>query len=524
MAIPKEPRALMIQLMYLVLTAMLALNITREVLNAFNTINSSIERSNATIDQKNQAIYDAFDKAESKPENRDKVKPLNDKAKEIKQLSSELVTYINGLKDTIITRSGGLTTNERTGLQEPSKMEDIDVATVFFVEIDKKGDELKGKLQDYIDKLLSFLPEDQKESFRSQIPINLEDYAPNDDNKTGDWSRGTFNNIPIIGAMTLLSKFQNDIKNAEGFVIEDLFKQIHINDIHIDAYEVIAVPNVSYALAGDEIVATVTLAAYSKSIVPQISHNSGGSLKVENGVGKITFKAANSPGLQTVRGNVTVPMNGKMENFPFDFSYMVGSTGASLGLDKMNVFYIGVDNPITVSASGYNIEDVNLKFEDGDVKKKETAVKGKYNVTVTKPNAKGIPYVIEGKDKATGTYKPLEKGVVRVKRIPDPIAKLGGYSGGNIPINMATTAKGPIAVLENFDFDVRFTIISFTFLTNPKSGQPMVIPINGTLFTNEAMELINRARPGDRWFLTDIKAKGPDGTQRNLPTIALTLI
>src|SRR5690606_23121523 len=361
MSIPKEPRALMIQLMYLVLTAMLALNITREVLNAFNTINSSIEKSNSTIDEKNAKLYELFDLAEAKPEERDKVKPWNDKAKEVRKLSEEMIAYLAQLKDTVIARGGGLIQDDRTGEMVPAKMEDINVSTVYFVEVEKKGDELKAKLQGYIDQLLTYIDDpNEKEVFKSQIPIDLADYKPNDDNPRGDWATGTFNHVPVIGAVTLLSKFQNDVKNAEGFILERLYSKIHAEDIHIDDYKVIAVPNISYALAGDEITTTVTLAAYSKSIRPEISSSVGGPTEVKDGIGIIKFRAPNSPGLQTVRGNVTVPIRGERKSYPFEFTYMVGSTGASLGLDKMNVFYIGVDNPVTVSASGYNIEDIKL--------------------------------------------------------------------------------------------------------------------------------------------------------------------
>lgn len=523
MAIPKEPRALMIQLMYLVLTAMLALNITREVLNAFNTINSSIEKSNSTIDQKNATIYQLFEKAESRPEDREKAKPWHDKAKEVKQLSADMVAYIGMLKDTVIARGGGLVLDERTGEMVPNKMEDINVSTFYFVENDKKGDELKGKLQNYIDQLLSYIDNPTaREEFKSQIPIDLSDYKPNDDNKTGDWSRGTFNNIPIIGAITLLSKFQNDVKNAEGFIIENLYKNINAESILIDEYKVIAVPNISYALAGDEINATVTLAAYSKAIRPEISSSAGGSIEVKDGIGVIKFRAANSPGLQTVRGSVTVPFKGERKSYPYEFTYMVGSTGASLGLDKMNVFYIGVDNPVTVSASGYNIEDVKLTIPEATVK--PTTEKSKYIVNVTTPNpVKGIPYTISAKDKS-GVFKEISKGTIRVKTIPDPIPEVGGISGGNIPFNQAVTARGPIARLHNFDFDVRFTITSFTFIYVPRNGQSQAIPVNGTLFTNEVKDYMERSKPGDQWIITEIKAVGPDKRTRNLPSVALKLI
>ena len=145
MALPKEPRQLMINLMYLVLTAMLALNITREVLEAFRTINNSIEQSNSSIDSKNESIYKAFEVAAQKESSKDRVKPYADKALEIKAESDKFFSYLGTWKDSVIDRSGGYVDNN--GVKELKSMEDIDAATRLFVE-EKKGDIIKSKLQE----------------------------------------------------------------------------------------------------------------------------------------------------------------------------------------------------------------------------------------------------------------------------------------------------------------------------------------------------------------------------------------
>lgn len=355
MAMPKEPRMAMINMMYLVLTAMLAMNITKEVLNAFGTINTSIERSNEAITQKNQLIYDGLSEQMNDAKMSYKVKPWNDLAQNVKKETDELISYLNGLKDTVITLSGGMMVNEH-GDSVIANIENIDASPNIFIK-GKKGDELKERLLNYKANVLSFLPENVRANFENNFAIQVGELPKTEENLTGDWVIGTFNNVPVVAAVALLSKFQNDAKNSEATILEYLKSQIGVDDYKFDKLEPIAVPNTSYALAGQEIEAKILLAAYNSQMNPSIS-SSAGAVKVENGVGTLKFKA-NGVGQQTVRGTIVTEKNGQTEKYDYNFSYMVGTAGASMGLDKMNVMYIGVENPVTLSASGYNIEDVH---------------------------------------------------------------------------------------------------------------------------------------------------------------------
>src|SRR5690606_27293268 len=191
-------------MMYLVLTAMLALNITREVLNAFQTINSSIELSNSSITDKNNFYYDQFNKAEENEADAAKVKPWNDMAKEIKAKSEELVEYLQSWKDSVIVQSGGYETNS-IGEQVIKSIEDIDASTRIFVE-NKHGVEIKNRLNEYADFIISKLPDSVRESMRKQL-INIPDKLPvTEENKSGDWVYGTFHNIPVVASIAMLSK------------------------------------------------------------------------------------------------------------------------------------------------------------------------------------------------------------------------------------------------------------------------------------------------------------------------------
>ncbi len=518
MSIPKEPRQLMINLMYLVLTAMLALNITREVLTAFQTINESIESSNSTISDKNANFYQQFDKLEANKDEAEKVKPLNDKAKQIKVASEELVAFLQSWKDTVVNRSGGLITND-AGEKEIKSMEDIDASTKFFVEAGN-GDVLKKKMTDFVDFILAKVEDtDARAAIKAQIPVQIADMKRTEENPSGDWSFGTFHNIPVVAAIAMLSKFQNDVKNSESMVVEHLFKQIHAQDIIIDEMMPIAVPNTSYALDGDEITATVTLAAYNKAINPSISSNRG-AVAVKDGVGTLKFKASGA-GLQTVNGVISMVTRGQTKTYPYKFEYMVGSAGASMQLDKMNVMYIGVPNPVTISAAGYNIQDVSLSIPGAQELKKTG--NGTYEVLVNKATSE-MPYTIVAKTKAGGT-STVGSGKLRVKIIPNPEATVAGKSSGLVPTGTAKAEIGILAMLKNFDFDAKFVVTSYRFTWIPRNASAKEVEVTGPyLNRNDAIkQYIQASKPGDKWIFDEIKAIGPDKVRRDINSVTLTL-
>jgi hypothetical protein len=200
---------------------------------------------------------------------------------------------------------------------------------------------------------------------------------------------------------------------------------------------------------------------------------------------------------------------------------MVGSTGASIQLDKMNVFYIGVDNPITVTAAGYSLEDVSVNIPGATIT--AGAEKGKFVVRADKPGK--VMAAINAKE-ANGV-KQVGSMEVRVKFIPDPTAEVGGKSGGGLPSNQFKVQRGIVAALKAFDFDARFVVTEFQFSMLPKRGE-LIGPFNvkGPLFESnkQVQDAINRTKPGDKIFLEEIRAKGPDGRSRALTPISLTLL
>ncbi|RYF37778.1 MAG: gliding motility protein GldM [Chitinophagaceae bacterium] len=516
MALPKDPRQLMINLMYLVLTAMLALNITKEVLNAFQTINHSIEGSNASIDAKNESIYKAFDAAEAKADTRDRAKPWNDKAKLVKAETDKITAYLGAWKDSVIARSGGYIDNN--GVKELKSMEDIDAATRLFVE-EKKGDDIRSKLEGYVNFLVGkFDNQAEKDQMKSLMPIQIKDPLRSEDNPTGSWTYGTFHNIPVVAAIAMFSKFQNDVKNAEAVALNSMFKHIDDEVIAFDDMVAIAVPKTSYALEGQDMEANVMLVAYNKAYNPNMSVP-GIPVKVENGIGTMKFKASGA-GIKTVNGVISRQVRGENKSYPFKFEYMVGSAGASLQLDKMNVMYIGVDNPMTLSASGYNIEDVSLSLPGAELR--GGTGKGTYIAKVTKEGT--LDWSINAKGRTGGGVSKIGGGKIRVKSIPNPVATILNKSSGTIPIAQFKVQTGILAKVENFDFETMFKVTKFRFTWIPKVGaDPYEKEVVGAYFTSEVKNVYPRMRPGDIVIMTNIKAIGPDGRERSINSITFTL-
>jgi gliding motility-associated protein GldM len=516
MALPKDPRQLMINLMYLVLTAMLALNITKEVLTAFQTINTSIEGSITSISGKNATFYSQIQKLYDDPATKDKAANAQNKATQIKAQSLALMAYLNGLKDTVINRSGGWEFEGKSTTDSVMKgLDNIDVPTKFFVD-GKEGDSLKTKMNAFKSFLVTQVDPSFQSTIGSAIPISISNFKTSDENPSGDWAYGTFHNIPVVATVAMISKFQNDVKNSESIVLQHLYSQIGIDDIRFDSLRAIATPNTTYALEGQEIQASIILAAYSKSVNPDM----GPGIPVTNGEGILKFKATGS-GKQTKSGVIKFTKNGKVQSFDYHFDYMVGSAGASLQLDNMSVMYIGVDNPVSLSASGYNIEDVTLDFvQPGITKTVVPGPKGHYNVRVTNPGM--IDWKITGTRQGSAGAG-IGAGKIKVKYIPDPTATVSGRQSGSIDAATLKAQIGVSAAVVGFDWNTPFLVTEFRFYYIPRVGDAIPIDVKGNKFTPECRKLMDRSKAGDKWLFDAVKAVGPDKRVRPINSVFLTL-
>jgi gliding motility-associated protein GldM len=526
MAIPKEPRQLMINLMYLVLTALLALNVSNEILNAFKTLSASIDKSNESINVQTNELYNAIKTNEAAPGMKEKVRPYRERADEIVKRTDALVAYLDQWKQRIIAGSGGKG-KEGADTAFPAKMDNIDVTTLLLVDR-KGGDTIKQKIMEMRQFLLEQVPSDSA-MLSKQLSLRIQPAHKNDHNKTGDWNLENFQHMPSIAALALFSKFQNDVRSSENIIIKRLGELAHLREIKFDTILAVAVPKTTYALQGDKIEANILLAAFNKTNKPVISVSQGGGSHKDAVNGVIPWETvANGTGLQTVKGTLTYddPAIGK-KSLPWSFEYVVGTTGASLQLDQMNVAYIGVENPITVTAAGYAVEDVFLNLPPGG---SVTGANGKFVLNVTQPNPNFVVDIMAKSKLKDGAPVKISSTTLRVKPIPNPVVKLLGKIDGLLPAGQIKVAFGPLAVLENFDFKASFVITDFKFSMKPKSGDvtaQYAVSVktgkNAQFSDNpEVKKLINRIERGDRIFIEEVKAVGPDKKVRSLPGLIFT--
>ncbi|RYD52997.1 MAG: gliding motility protein GldM [Sphingobacteriales bacterium] len=515
MALPKEPRQLMINLMYLVLTAMLALNVSSEILHAFKTINNSITHSNESIQSKNGELYMSLDANAQLPEARDRVRPFNDKAVEVRQEAEKMVQYLEEWKKKVVTASGGYLPDGDIKAES-----DIDASTRLLVE-EKGGNQIKERIVALRSYMLDRVNPDVRAAFDKDLPLRIDTASKTDNNPQGDWATANFYNMPVMGAVTLFSKMQNDVRNSEATIINELTRESSAKTIKFDEIIALGVPKTSYALQGQKVEGNIMIAAYNKSVTPRISVSSGRVLQVKDGIG--TWETtASGVGLQTVRGTVSLDFDGKTQSRPFEFQYMVGSAGAAMQLDAMNVVYAGIPNPVSVSAAGYNMEDVSLSIPG--VTLSAGAGKGKYVINAA-PNAATVTASVNVRTaagvKTVGTYP------IRVKRIPNPEAQMAGKTQGFMPSSTFRAQLGVVSELKDFLFDIRSVVKSFQFSMVRKKSSDIIGPftVNGPRFSDnrDVQQLVESARPGDKIFIEEVKATLPDNTVRSINPIVFTL-
>ena len=521
MSLPREPRQIMINMMYLVLTAMLALNVTSEILNAFKVLGRSIEASNTAIENKTNATYETIVANENAPGKYDRVHPYRLRADAVKDSADEMVRYLNLWQKRIVIQAGGW--NKRDS--SINKEEDIDATTRLLVD-NRGGDTLRSRITNLRHFLLSQVGQDSAQ-IGKLMPLKVEPVPKTKNNPTADWNIGYFEHMPAVAAVAMFSKFENDVRNSEQLVINTLFEEAHLSEFKFDTLAAIAVPRNNYVLSGDVVKADILFAAFNKTLKPtmQITQGGGSHKEAQNGV--VPWETvASGTGLQTVKGMLTLNTEQGLVTKPFSFEYMVGSTGSSVGIDKMNVFYAGVPNPITVTAAGYSIEDVKLADIPNGTWKGE---KGHFEINMTKTGDLTLEILARTKE---GAYKKVGEQKVRVKRIPDPTAMVGGMSQGQMSAAKYRRIKGPEAVMPvDFEFSASFRIVSFQYMMKQRGSSDVIGPFDvgpsetGALFDDNAdIKAFNaKARAGDMIFLQYIKAVGPDGKVRPLNPITLTL-
>lgn len=539
----ETPRQKMIGMMYLVYTAMLALNVSKDILNAFTIVNDGLLTSLENTTSKNDLIYANF--AKSMMENPGKVKPFYDRALKAQSYAEELSKYINELRIQI-------TAYTEFGIKEKSsdaaKWLCADTMNVSNIQakdnFDKpmeiligqsedgskgKGMELKNKLDEYKKNMIDLLmTQKDKDIAAKSFPINTEESYSKMEGKKLNWVVRNFFHTVLVADIALLNKLMIDVKSVEGDVIAKLFSSVDASSFKFDQITAKVVAPSSYILAGNEYKANIFLAAYDSKKSPDIYigtdtiNHTGGQLldkaKFENGMGVYTAGAA-GVGEKKYTGWISVVKPGETmpTYYNFSSSYFVGQPSATVSADKMNVFYIGVANPVSISVPGVPSTSVKPSISAGTLK---SVGNGKYEVWVTTGTTKATINVAA---QMGNKVSQMGKAEFRVKRIPDPTPMIANSKGGMVGKSLLASASGIIPFMEGFDFDLNFVVTGYTFTMNIK-GDLLEKNVVGNKLTPEIQKMIQSAAKGTKVYFENIKAKGPDGSTRALSSISIKLI
>ena len=485
MALPKEPRQKMINIMYLVLTAILALNVSAEVIEAFKTVDKSLVNSNTNIEASNSTLFKSLAAKLSDPTSKANAEKWAPKADQAKKLSAEMMAYIDGLKKELKT-SSGLTVEDGV---EKYKEDDLNATSRIF-DTDKKGKQLDDKLKAYRTAMLNIDPE-IRAAFEKNLPVEVVEGK--------DATTPNFRMMPTVAAITLLSKWQNNIKNAENQVVTFAHNKIGEVKVIYDKFAAIVGQSSNYVMPGEKVIIKAGVGAYSTAAQPIISIGGAGVAVNAEGFAEKEFTAEGG-GERSVAVVVkyTKP-DGEIASLPYTIKYTVGTPGgAAVMLDKMNVFYIGVDNPVTIgSPTGWDKTSVSMSGG--------TISSGTSNRTVR----------VSSVGKATITVTANGKSIsfdFRVKKIPDPVFKVGS---GKIRMASVEFKNQQFcrAELEQFDFDLKFNVVGATVYF---SGANFPNVTTRSISSNSLASLqaeMQKCGPGSVISFDNIKVAGPDGTR-----------
>lgn len=515
MSIPKEPRQLMINLMYLVLTALLALNVSAEVMNAFFSLDKGLKSSGAIVDKTNEQILSNINKQADAYKNETN-EAFRQAAIEADSITKDFSEYTQKIWDDLFAAAGGPNPKDPS---KPKRKKDKDITTRMFVlgpdgdplNKDGVGYQLEDKIMATRNALIELLRDSTgsiDSSVVASLPLNIEDWKKetagkkSSEGKKVSWADWKFRQLPVAAVFPLLRKIQSDAKASATTVLNHLFKQVSGEELKFDAFEPVISQKKGYIIRGNKYEADIFLSAYSTSAADNTKiFVNGNNLPVTEG--KATYEAsASSIGTKKykVRIDVENPLTREVKSYDKEFEYEVGERSVAVSADKMNVFYIGVPNPVSVSAAGVSSNDLRVSISGGGGSIKKISA-NKYEVTVNQPT-NDCRINISGDGLANSK-------VFRVKRIPDPVARLGNKPDGSMGNGEFKVQKGLIAWLDNFDFDAKCQIQGFTLVRAAKRQDPVESVNRGGTYNQKSKRYILLAKPGDIYYYDNVKARCP---------------
>ena len=499
---PETPRQKMISMMYLVLTAMLALNVSAAILNGYAQVDDSLHATIKTIEEGNRDAYIEFKSALG--QNRAKVQEWYDKAMEVQKMSNEFYEYVQNFKDAMVAEAEGKDAMKNAKVRDLKKQDDTNVPHRYAIN-EGHAAVLKDKINAYREFMIDVTGEDSP-------ALNLEFQhtfvTPNGVNAEGDsisWENSLFYEMPMCASLTVLTKLQNDIRRCEGRAVRYLLTQTDASDLRVNKFEAHIIPSADYVIRGSKYKAKVVLAAMDSTQAPEFFVNG----KQIGGDGVYEVVASGS-GRKKITGEVRyLDKKGEMQSLPFTREYTVGEPTASVSNKELNVMFKDWNNKFSVSVPGVSTHDVTVSCSGASVSRSGSD-------WVIKPSGSGNVKVsvyakIDGSSKLMGSYD------YRVVPLSSPAARFEASRDGRVALSALTNPSNKFTASSSSVEPVHWSITSFQVrLPNGKE-----ISVKGNSLNSEAINAIRGLKKGSSITIFNIKASGA-GT-RTLYPISLVL-
>lgn len=562
MAAAKEtPRQKMIGMMYLVLTALLALNVSADILDAFAIVNDGLEKTNASVESKIEDYYNIFEQQYIRePE---KAKVYWDKANEIRVKTDEIINYIEKeIKVPLVLETESITEQELISSKDTKKSlirnvekinpenrrvfyefdlnnigakDKYDAATNFMI---NKGNAtiLKNKIQEYREFIVNTVEEAGLANYNKYVGL-LTDYDldgkkiiyTDNDGQELSWENKNFDHIILTAEIAILNKIVGEIQTTEYDAITALIKQIGSSDFKFESVQARVIQKSDFIIKGQNYEAEIFIAAADTSKTFDVKYYMGTDdynkakgepVKLNSSAGKVMLRfPTNAVGVQKYAGRIEIPRpDGTTAYYDFNETFQVVAPSVTVAPINMMVMYEELQNPISVSAPGFTSDEVSITVEGGKYTK--GANNGEYFVEVNK-GTKLVKVHVSARDD-NGKMVDMGCQEFRVKMVPDPVVKIGDITGGKVDKEVLLSIGRVMAVMKDFDFkDFNYTVDSYTVSTY--RGTFIDKQNKGPKFSDEVIALISNAQTGQRIQFQDICVKSPKGEIRNVGSINIQI-
>lgn len=524
----------MIGMMYLVLTAMLALNVSAEVLDAFVLVENGLSQTTKNYRVKNEKLYNQFES--QMLINEVKVKPWKEKADEVKRMANELIVFVQDLKHQVVLKSEGegseaIMEDKEINAEHIQNKSDTNVGSNILIgpERNGKATELKKMLIKYREFLISIIDAQRAPQLVESINsvLNTEDPPAKPDGTIHTWESYRFEHIPLVSVIPQLTKVQVDVLNTEAEVVTYLLQQVDAGDFKFNKLDAVVIPNSNYIIKDNEFNAQVFIAASDTTQRPKIyigrydsTRNDDGTYQYEMVGSYDTIPVVNGRGMYRQRASQvgTSKWSGLIEmkdpsggvfRKPFRYSYQVAPPNVVVSPSKMNVLYLGVDNPVEISISGIASHQISAQISRGRI----TRVGETFIATPSQgANTCSITVFAD----IDGVKKNMGSKEFRIKTVPAPLPSISGVTGKVVDKNVVANALGVVAQMPpDFDFDMKYTVTGFT-ISASIGGFTREEAAKGQMFTDGQKRIMNGLKSGDNLTITNIKAVGNDGIVKDL--------